>query len=58
MCLLVDGLQALVREADDRNLREAVTRRAWCADADPVPVEVTHWPEDSLGDRFFASTHL
>ena len=26
--------------------------------AEPVPAEAPRWPEDSLGDRFFAGTHL
>jgi hypothetical protein len=56
--LLVDGLQAMVREAKHRAERKASACHAWCGDADPVPAEAPVWPENSLGDRFFASTHL
>jgi hypothetical protein len=58
MRLLVDGLQAMVREAQDRSEREASARNTWCGGAEPVPAEAPRWPEDSLGDRFFGGTHL
>jgi hypothetical protein len=58
MRLLVDGLQAMIREAQDRGEREDSARNAWCGGAEPVPAEMPHWPEGSLGDRFFGGTHL
>jgi hypothetical protein len=32
--------------------------RMWCGGKDPVPADTVHWPEDSLGDRFFSGTLL
>jgi hypothetical protein len=55
---LASVLQSLVEEADEREQREASARSAWYGDAVPVPAEAPPWPENSLGDRFFASTHL
>jgi hypothetical protein len=51
-------LQTLLEEAEERDEREASARRAWCGGAEPVPAEAPRWPENSLGDRFFASTYL
>jgi hypothetical protein len=58
MHLLVSGLQTLVREGNERKEREAAARRIWSGGAEPVPAEAPGWREDSLGDRFFAGTHL
>ena len=58
MHVLVSGLQALVREGNDRKEREAAARRIWFGGAEPVPAEAPRWREDSLGDRFFGGTHL
>src|SRR6266849_8561168 len=58
MHVLVSGLQALVREGNDRKEREAAARRIWSGGAEPVPAEAPRWREDSLGDRFFGGEHL
>jgi hypothetical protein len=55
---LAGVLETLLEEAEERKQREASARRAWCGGADPVPAEAPPWPENSLGDRFFAGTHL
>jgi len=55
---LASVLQSLLEEAEERQQREASARSAWCGGAVPVPAEAPPWPENSLGDRFFASTHL
>jgi hypothetical protein len=55
---LAGVLQTLLDEAEERDEREASARRAWCGGAEPVPAEAPRWPENSLGDRFFAGTHL
>ena len=55
---LVAGLQALVRETNERQEREAAVRRTWSGGAEPVPAEARRWPEGSLGDRFFTGTYL
>ncbi len=47
---LASVLQTLLEEAEEREEREA--------GAEPVPAEAPRWPENALGDRFFASTHL
>jgi hypothetical protein len=58
MHVLVSGLQALVREGNDRKGREAAARLIWSGGAEPVPAEAPRWREDSLGDRFFGGEHL
>jgi hypothetical protein len=59
MRMLADGVQALVREAQDRRSeREVAVRNAWCGGGKPLPAEAPTWPEDSLGDRFFGGFHL
>ncbi len=55
---LVDGLQALIQAAKEREQREASACRAWCGGAEPVPAEAPRWPEGSLGDRFLTGTYL
>jgi hypothetical protein len=55
---LVAGLQALVQETNGRKERRAAARRTWSGDAEPVPAEEPRWPEDSLGDRFFAGPYM
>jgi hypothetical protein len=55
---MVAGLQALIRETNERQEREAAVRRAWSGGAEPVPAEARQWPEGSLGDRFFTGTYL
>jgi hypothetical protein len=55
---LAGVLETLLEEAEEHKQREASARRAWSGGADPVPAEAPPWPENSLGDRFFASTHL
>ena len=54
---MVAGLQALIRETNERQEREAAVRRAWSG-GEPAPAEARQWPEGSLGDRFFTGTHL
>jgi hypothetical protein len=58
MRLLVDGLQAMILETQDRSERAASALNTWCDGAEPVPAEAPGWPEGSLGDRFFGGTHL
>jgi hypothetical protein len=54
---MVAGLQALIRETNERQEREAAVRRAWSG-GEPAPAEARQWPEGSLGDRFFTGTYL
>lgn len=58
MCLLMDGLQALIQQTQERGQREAAACRAWCGGRDPVPAQVPRWPEGSLGHRFLTGTFL
>lgn len=51
-------LQAMARETEERQERAAVARRIWSGGAAPVPAKVPHWPEGSLGGRFFRATFL
>jgi hypothetical protein len=55
---LATGLQAMVDENEKRDEGVAAASRAWCGGAEPVPAQAPRWPEDSLGHRFFAGTHL
>lgn len=52
------GLQALSEENKARDEGVAAASRAWCGGTEPVPAQAPRWTEDSLGRRFFASTHL
>jgi hypothetical protein len=54
---LASVLETLLEEANERDEREVSARRAWCG-GEPVPAEPPHWPENSLGGRFFASRYL
>ena len=55
---LAAGLQALSDENKARDEGVAAASRAWCGGTEPVPAQAPRWAEDSLGHRFFASTHL
>jgi hypothetical protein len=58
MRVLVNGMQLMVSQAQDRSEREAAARHAWCGGTEPVAAEAPAWPEGSLGDRFFDAFHL
>ena len=55
---LAAGLQALSDENKARDEGVAAASRAWYGGTEPVPAQAPRWAEDSLGHRFFASTHL
>ena len=56
--LRAERMQALARQAEERDERIAAARRAWCGGAEPVPATAQRWARDSLGDRFFSSTFI
>src|SRR5260370_17474185 len=55
MHVLVSGLQALVREGNDRKETEAVARRIWSGGAEPVPATAPRCREPPLAHRSFAA---
>jgi hypothetical protein len=52
------GLEAMTEQFRRRQERYETACRAWCGGSEPVPATEREWPEDSLGARFFASTHV
>ncbi len=58
MRLVVNGLQAMIDEAEERKADQAAASSEWCSGREPVPAEAPAWPDGSLGDRFFTSTFL
>ncbi len=55
---VVAGLEAMTEQFRRRQARYESACRAWCGGGEPVPATEREWPEDSLGGRFFASTHM
>src|SRR5260370_8538633 len=53
MHVLVSGLQALVREGNDRKETEAVARRIWSGGAEPVPPPPHPRPRAPPAHRLF-----
>jgi len=55
---VLNSLQMMVEENEERRDREAAARWIWSGGAEPVPAVVPPWREDSLGDRFFGCHFL
>jgi hypothetical protein len=55
---VLNSLQMMVEENEERRDREAAARWIWSGGAEPVPAVAPPWREDSLGDRFFGGHFL
>lgn len=55
---VIAGLEAMSEEFRRHKERYEAACRVWCDGDEPVPASAPEWPEDSLGDRLFANSHM
>lgn len=55
---LVASLQEMTTNFRRHQAQYQAACREWCDGDEPVPAREPEWPEDSLGDRFFAGTFM
>jgi hypothetical protein len=58
MLKIIDGLEAMSENFRRHEEQYEAACRVWCDGDDPVPASEPQWPEDSVGDRFFANTSI
>jgi hypothetical protein len=52
------ALRTFTERARTEREQVAAATRVWCGGGDPVPADVSSWPEGSLGDRFWSGQIL
>jgi hypothetical protein len=58
MLKIIDGLQTMTDTFRRHKEQYKAACRMWCDGDEPIPAREPKWPEDSLGDRFFAGTYM